>query len=294
MKIEAFFRQDTFTLTYVAWDPATKDAVIIDPVLDYDPRGSSTKTTAIDVVSAFVNENGLHVHWLLETHPHADHLSGAQLLKRRFKAPVAIGESITKVQATFRTLFDLPAGFPSDGSQFDKLIKDGEKLVADSLEVLAIATPGHTPACMSYQIDDAIFVGDALFIEDYGTGRVDFPLGSADNLYSSVHDRLYALPDDTRVLVGQTTNQADTSCASRLPSAPQRLTTLSSKLTLHVRTSSSSAPHATRLWPRRACSSRASRSTSMPADCPLPIKMENVTSPFPSISLEPPTTSALQ
>jgi glyoxylase-like metal-dependent hydrolase (beta-lactamase superfamily II) len=139
---------------------------------------------------------------VLETHAHADHLSGSQLLRRRFDAKVLIGERITEVQKTFKTVFDLSAAFSTDGSQFDRLLADGETFDAGSLHVEVIATPGHTPACVSYHIDDAVFTGDALFMEDYGTGRCDFPLGSAEALYNSVTQHLYSLPDATRVFVG--------------------------------------------------------------------------------------------
>jgi glyoxylase-like metal-dependent hydrolase (beta-lactamase superfamily II) len=202
MKIKAFYDEATHTLTYVVHDPDTRDAVIIDPVLDYDPLASATSTGSVDEVTRFVRDHDLRVHWVLETHAHADHLSGAQLLKRRLEAPLAIGEHITTVQRTFKPLFDLPEDFATDGSQFDRLLKDGETVAAGSLEVGVIHTPGHTPACVTYRIGDAVFTGDALFMDDYGTGRCDFPAGSAEDLYHSVHDKLYALPDDTRVFVG--------------------------------------------------------------------------------------------
>lgn len=202
MNIETFFDPATFTLTYVVFDPKTRDAVVIDPVLDYDVLSSQTSTASIARVEAFLKEKKLKLHYVLETHAHADHLSGSQYLKRRFDARVAIGARIVEVQKVFADVFDLDAGFAADGSQFDRLLADGEKVAAGRLELAIIATPGHTPACVSYTIGDAVFTGDALFIEDYGTGRCDFPSGSADALYTSVHDRLYALPDATRVFVG--------------------------------------------------------------------------------------------
>jgi len=202
VKIRAFFDPATSTLTYVVHDPATRDAVVIDPVLDYDPAASQTSTASVEAVAAFIEAERLRLHYVLETHAHADHLSGSQLLRRRFGATVAIGERITEVQSTFKQLFDLPADFPTDGSQFDRLLHDEEVVEAGSLSVRVMATPGHTPACVSYQIEDAVFTGDALFIEDYGTGRCDFPRGSAADLYTSVHDKLYSLPGATRVLVG--------------------------------------------------------------------------------------------
>jgi glyoxylase-like metal-dependent hydrolase (beta-lactamase superfamily II) len=199
--IETFYDPATFTLTYVVYDPQTLDAVVIDPVLDYDPLASQTSSESADALVAFVRTAGLKVHWLLETHAHADHLSAAQLLKERLGAPVAIGEKITVVQQTFKKIFDLGDDFATDGSQFDRLLRNGETLRAGALEVGVIATPGHTPACVTYRVGDAIFTGDALFMDDYGTGRCDFPNGSAADLYESVQ-KLYALPDDTRVFVG--------------------------------------------------------------------------------------------
>lgn len=202
LQINAFYDEPTYTLSYVVWNIDTRDAVIIDPVLNYDPLASRTSTHSVDELIAFAQNNRLRVHWILETHAHADHLTGAQLLRSTLEARMAIGEKITIVQETFKKVFDLPDSFDTSGGQFDKLIKDGERLSAGAFEVEAIATPGHTPACMTYKIDDAIFTGDALFMHDYGTGRCDFPMGSADDLYTSVHERLYALPDETRVFVG--------------------------------------------------------------------------------------------
>ncbi|GAB4114125.1 MAG: MBL fold metallo-hydrolase [Sandaracinaceae bacterium] len=200
MKIEALFDARTFTLTYVVWDEKTKDAVVIDPVLDYEPVGSFTYTESVDRVSDVVKREGLRLLYVLETHAHADHLSGSQILKRRHDARVVIGERIREVQETFKGVFDLPA-LKTDGSQFDKLVKDGEVLRAGSLAIEVIGTPGHTPACVTYKIEDAIFTGDALFMDDYGVGRCDFPKGSAETLFESV-SALYKLPDSTRVFPG--------------------------------------------------------------------------------------------
>lgn len=202
MQIETLFDPATYTLTYVVFDPKTRDAVVIDPVLDYDPLASATSTRSLEKLESFIQKHELRLHYVLETHAHADHLSGSQYLKKRFGAKVGIGARIRDVQKVFRDIFDLPAAFPVDGSQFDRLFEDGEKFSAGALELEVIATPGHTPACVSYKIEDAVFTGDALFIEDYGTGRCDFPAGSASDLYTSVHERLYALPDATRVFVG--------------------------------------------------------------------------------------------
>jgi glyoxylase-like metal-dependent hydrolase (beta-lactamase superfamily II) len=195
------FDDRTNTLTYVVWHPGTLDAVIIDPVLDYDPVGSHTWTASVDGILELVRTHGLHVHYVLETHAHADHLSGSQPLRRALDAKLAIGERIVQVQETFQRLFDLPPSFHVDGRQFDRLLRDEDHLRAGALSIEVIATPGHTPACVTYKIGDAVFTGDALFMDDYGTGRCDFPGGSADALFTSIQ-RLYLLPDDTRVFVG--------------------------------------------------------------------------------------------
>ncbi len=203
MELKTFFDKDTFTLTYVVFDAETKDAVVIDPVLDYDPKSSRTCTYAVEEVVKFLKTNNLKPHYVLETHAHADHLSGSQLIKDEFPGlKVAIGRDITKVQETFKHVFNLPTDFPTDGSQFDLLIDEGDTIEAGTIRVGAIATPGHTPACLSYTIDDMLFTGDALFMPDMGTGRCDFPGGDAGALYDSIHGKLYNLPDETRVLVG--------------------------------------------------------------------------------------------
>jgi glyoxylase-like metal-dependent hydrolase (beta-lactamase superfamily II) len=202
MRIETFFDPATWTLTYVVYDEATRDAIVIDPVLDYDPLAVSTNLASNERVAAFLDDNGLTLHGILETHAHADHLSGSQWLKERYGAPVIIGEHIQTVQQTFKGIFNLPEDFATDGSQFDRLVKDDERLTFGSLNVHVLHTPGHTPACVSYHIGDAVFTGDALFMPDFGTGRCDFPAGSADDLYQSITSRLYTLPDATRVFVG--------------------------------------------------------------------------------------------
>lgn len=202
-EIESFFDDRTSTLTYVVYDPDSRDAVVIDPVLDYDPAASTTWTESVDRVAAYLEAHELHPRLIAETHAHADHLSGSQMIKDKYPdAKVVIGEHIKTVQSTFKHVFDLPADFPTDGSQFDKLVKDGETLTAGTLAIDTIATPGHTPACVTFKVEDAIFTGDALFMPDMGTGRCDFPAGSATDLYRSITERLYTLPDDTRVFVG--------------------------------------------------------------------------------------------
>jgi len=203
MEIKSFFDTRTSTLTYVVWDPETRDAVVIDPVMDYDPAGSTTWTESVDQVIAFLNDRELKLHYVLETHAHADHLSGSQLLKQACpNVKIAIGERITEVQKTFKSVFSLPEDFATDGSQFDVLLSDGSTLEAGSLSIKTHFTPGHTPACASYSIGDALFTGDALFMPDSGSGRCDFPGGSAEDLYDSVSNRIYAFPEDTRIFVG--------------------------------------------------------------------------------------------
>jgi glyoxylase-like metal-dependent hydrolase (beta-lactamase superfamily II) len=201
LHIEPFYDPRTNTLTYVVFDETTHDAVVIDPVLDYDPTTGTTWTESFERAASFIERERLKLRYVLETHAHADHLSSSQLFRRRFDAKVAIGEHIREVQATFQPIFDLPPSVALDGSQFDRLLRDGEILRVGTLAIEVIPTPGHTPACVTYKIEDTLFTGDALFTEDYGTGRCDFPRGSAAMLYDSIQ-RLYALPDETRVFVG--------------------------------------------------------------------------------------------
>jgi glyoxylase-like metal-dependent hydrolase (beta-lactamase superfamily II)/rhodanese-related sulfurtransferase len=200
MNIQTFFDPETFTATYVVFDPHSRDAVVIDPVLDYDVLASRTSTRSVYRIADFVRERELRVHYVLETHAHADHLSGSQWLREHLGAKIAIGDRIREVQQTFRDALDLPH-VAVDGSQFDRLLADGEVITCGTLTFEVIATPGHTPACVTYRIEDAVFTGDALFMHDSGTGRCDFPRGSAEALYDSIA-RLYALPDSTRVFVG--------------------------------------------------------------------------------------------
>jgi glyoxylase-like metal-dependent hydrolase (beta-lactamase superfamily II) len=202
MQVKHFFDPDTFTLTYVVSDPKSKDAVIIDPVLDFDPPSGKLEDTHLQEVVLFIKGQGLKVRAILETHAHADHISSSQILKQLFPdAILAIGEKIKVVQEVFKAHFNIPE-LKTDGSQFDKLLKDFEEISFGTLKMKAIPTPGHTPACMSFQFGDIVFSGDALFMPDYGTGRCDFPKGSARDLYQSVTKNLYSLPDDTRVFVG--------------------------------------------------------------------------------------------
>ena len=201
--IKTFYDPATFTLTYVVYDEDSRDAVVIDPVLDYNPIGSAVSDESFQKVVDFVAENDLKLHYVLETHAHADHLSSSQLFRDEYPGiKVAISERITTVQKTFKTVFNLEESFVTDGEQFDYLIKDFEELKAGTLTIKALPTPGHTPACLSFLIGDAVFTGDALFMPDFGTGRCDFPAGDARTLYRCVTDNLYSLPDETRVFVG--------------------------------------------------------------------------------------------
>ena len=209
MLIQHFFDPATYTLTYLVTDEATGDTVIIDPVLDFDPPSGMVRDQSLQAVLAHIAQHRLQVRAILETHAHADHLSSSQLLKQHFpQAVLGIGEKIKIVQETFKGHFNIPY-LKTDGSQFDRLFADFEGVRFGSLEMKALPTPGHTPACMTYLFGDAAFVGDALFMPDYGTGRCDFPGGSAKALYNSVAQTLYSLPDQTRVFVGfSTTNSA--------------------------------------------------------------------------------------
>jgi len=199
-EVEARYHADTGTWSYVVADPATRAALIIDPVLDYEQKGARTATTSAQALLDIVAARGLSLRWILETHAHADHLSAAAWLQERTGAPVGIGAGIRSVQAAFKPIYGLEAEFPTDGSQFDRLFEDGERFALGELEVEAIATPGHTSDSLSYRIGDAVFVGDSIFMPDGGTARCDFPGGDAQVLFNSI-SRLYALPDSTRVFV---------------------------------------------------------------------------------------------
>lgn len=198
--VEAFFDPHTFTYSYVVSDPATGRCAIVDSVLDYDPAAGRTSFASADRLIAYVRAQGLTVEWLLETHVHADHLSAAPYLKRELGGRLAIGDRITVVQGVFGKLFNAGSEFATDGSQFDHLFHDGDRFTIGTLEARALHTPGHTPACMTYVIGDAAFVGDTLFMPDYGTARCDFPGGDARVLYRSIRT-LFELPDDTRLFM---------------------------------------------------------------------------------------------
>ena len=198
--VTAFFDLVTYTYSYVVRDPESQSCAIIDSVLDYDPASGRTNTDSAEKIVAFVREQQLTVEWLLETHVHADHLSAAPYLKQQLGGTLAIGAEITAVQKVFSKLFNVEPQFATDGSQFDRLLKDGETLQVGGLTVQVMHTPGHTPACLSYVIGDAVFVGDTLFMPDYGTARCDFPGGDAHTLYHSIQ-RLFTLPDSMRMFM---------------------------------------------------------------------------------------------
>lgn len=200
-KVKAFFDQATNTITYVVSDPKGSACAVIDSVLDFDHASGRTDTRSADAVVDYVRAEGLKAEWLLETHVHADHLSAAPYLQERLGGKIGIGDRITVVQETFGKIFNEGTRFQRDGSQFDQLFREGDSLMIGQLSGRVMHTPGHTPACLTYVIGDAAFVGDTLFMPDFGTARCDFPGGSASVMFDSVQ-RILALPDETRIFVG--------------------------------------------------------------------------------------------
>ncbi len=198
-QVRAFFHAPTFTVSYLIWDAATKRAAIIDSALDFDQKSGRTDTHSAQAILDAARAEGLTIDWLLETHAHADHLSAAPFLKQATNAPIVIGEHVKTVQKVFKDVFNL-AYVTADGRPFDKLVKDGDELPLGNLAIKVLHTPGHTPACVSYLAGDALFVGDTLFMPDYGTARCDFPGGDARTLYRSIR-RLLSLPAETRVFL---------------------------------------------------------------------------------------------
>ena len=197
--VKAFFDEATFTVSYIVSDPATRKAAVIDPVLDFDAASGRTATKSADNVIEHVREHGLDVDWILETHVHADHLSGAPYVQEQLGGQTAIGAGVTSVQKTFKDIFNA-ADLAADGSQFDRLFTEGDTFAIGEIEARVIATPGHTPACVTYVIGDSAYVGDTLFMPDFGTARTDFPGGSAQLLYQSIR-KILALPEDTRLFM---------------------------------------------------------------------------------------------
>lgn len=203
MKVQHFFDKDTFTLTYVVHQEGTGEAIVIDPVWNYDPASGKLSENSVQELIRYFNENKLKPVLNIDTHAHADHLTGSQVLKKYYpNMKVAISERIRSVQEVFAGVFNIKNEVKADGSQFDVLVKDDEVFSAAGFSVRAIPTPGHTPACTAYLINDALFTGDTIFMPDSGTGRSDFPAGSTKALYHSIRDRLYQLPNTTRVFVG--------------------------------------------------------------------------------------------
>jgi glyoxylase-like metal-dependent hydrolase (beta-lactamase superfamily II) len=196
-RIQPFFDEATFTVSYLVSDPASARAAVIDPVLDYDPKSGRTSTHSADAILATAGKSGMTIDWILETHAHADHLSASAFLKAKTGAKIAIGEHIKDVQKAFRPIFHAD-DVRGDGAPFDAMFGDGDRFHIGTLEVEVLHTPGHTPACVSYRIGDDVFVGDTLFMPDYGTARADFPGGDAAMLYRSIR-RLLALPHETRL-----------------------------------------------------------------------------------------------
>ncbi len=200
-EVYAFFDEATFTVTYVVRDPSSLKAAVIDSVLDFDYASGRTDTRSADAVIDFITERGFQVEWLLETHVHADHLSAAPYLQQKLGGKIAIGRNITVVQDTFGKVFNEGTEFQRDGSQFDALFDQGDSFHIGQLRGDVLHTPGHTPACLTYVIGEAAFVGDTLFMPDFGTARCDFPGGSAETMWESIQ-KILALPDDTRIFVG--------------------------------------------------------------------------------------------
>lgn len=199
-RVKAFFDEVTNTVTYVVADPHNKVCMIIDPVLDFDPASGRTSTDSADEVIGYLERNGLGVIWILETHVHADHLSGAAYLKSMVGGRTGVGKLVTEVQAVFKGIFNLGDEFSADGKQFDALLVEGDLLEVGTMTVRVMHTPGHTPTCLTYVAGDCAFIGDTLFMPDFGTARVDFPGGDAAMLYRSIQ-RIFALADDTRLFL---------------------------------------------------------------------------------------------
>lgn len=199
MEVKTYFDQDTATFTHLVWDDNSKQAAVIDPVLDFNYRSGRTSTQAADAVIDDLNSLGLQLKYILETHAHADHLSAAPHIKQQCGGQTGIGAKVPLVQETFKGVFNM-ADFPTDGSQFDLLLSEGDSLELGELSIKVLETPGHTPACLSYQIGDAIFIGDTFLAPSYGTARADFPGGDASTLYQSL-ERILSFPDETRLFL---------------------------------------------------------------------------------------------
>lgn len=198
--VKAFFHEPTFTVSYVVSDGKSGKCAIIDSVLDYDPKSGRTSTEAVDELIAYLKDQNLSPEWILETHVHADHLSGAPYLKEQVGGEIGIGANVTTVQTVFKGVFNAEKTMPVDGSQFDCLLKDEDVIRCGELDIQILFTPGHTPACVTYVIGDAVFVGDTMFMPDFGTARCDFPGGDAAQLYKSIQ-KILSMPDETRLFM---------------------------------------------------------------------------------------------
>jgi glyoxylase-like metal-dependent hydrolase (beta-lactamase superfamily II) len=199
--VTGFHDRATGTVTYLVADRATRRAAVIDPVWDFEPKSARLSTVSVDRLAHFIEQERLSLEWILETHVHADHLTASQLLKKRFGAPIGIGRHVSTVQRTFADLYGIEGEVRADGSQFDRLFEEGDRFSIGGLEASVLHTPGHTPACITYLVGDAAFVGDTLFMPDAGTARCDFPGGNARTLFRSIR-RLLSLPPATRIFVG--------------------------------------------------------------------------------------------
>ncbi len=200
-EVSAFFDEATFTVSYVVKDPNSNAVAIVDSVLDFDYASGRTDTRSADAIIRHVQDNNLRVEWILESHVHADHLSAAPYIQQRVGGKIGIGDNITLVQNVFGKVFNEGTEFERDGSQFDKLFREGDSFTIGDMQGQVLHTPGHTPACLTYVVGEAAFVGDTLFMPDFGTARCDFPGGSAETLYHSIQ-KILVLPDDTRIFVG--------------------------------------------------------------------------------------------
>ncbi len=223
--VTPFYDEATGTITYVVADPSTRHCAVIDPVLDYDASSGRTSTTGVDTVAQFIVDQGYTVDWILETHIHADHMTGACHLQSKFGGQRGIGAEIVAVQRTFAEIFNLDADFSADGSQFDRLLEDEVELSVGELTLKVLHTPGHTPACVCYQVGDVVFTGDTVFMPDFGTARCDFPGGDARTLFHSIR-RILALPPETRVFVGHDYGTNERSPAWKTTIASERASSI--------------------------------------------------------------------
>jgi glyoxylase-like metal-dependent hydrolase (beta-lactamase superfamily II) len=272
-RVEAFFEHRTCSVQYVLSDPATGTCAIIDPVLDYDERSGSVATNSADALLAYVGENGFNVAWILDTHPHADHLSAADYLKQKTGAPTGIGEKIVGVQKLWKSLYNLPATFPTDGSQWDRLFANGDRFRVGSLDVDVIFSPGHTLASVTYLAGDAAFVHDSLLMPDFGTARCDFPGGDARELWATL-ERILSLPANTVSSLDTITCRGAANRLGRVPLRNRRPATSTSGRRGMSRNLSRYAKREMPCCRCRSSSFTRCRSTSQQANCPNPRRME--------------------